>query len=128
MLQELELLSQECVHFRKVVVTTRKSAEIYTSTSRGWKDVECVLLIEALNIWGRKCPHDFLSRDVGVKDGFYWQMANSKGEHCMFLMGFAHPGLGQNQDGMWREYMASIVELSLGYTTSYHWIQLFLFP
>lgn len=71
-----------------------------------------------------KCLHKFPSRDFGIEDGFYWQMANSKVGHHMFLVGLAYPGLGQDQEGMCRTCYALCCGVNLGSTFSHSWIQL----
>lgn len=59
-----------------------------------------------------------------METGFYWQMANSKAGHHMFLMGLAYPGLAKIKKECVEHAMASVVELSLASTFSHSWIQL----
>lgn len=74
--------------------------------------------------WGDKCPHEFLPRDLGTENGFYWQMANSNVRRRMFLVGLAYPGLAKIKKECAEHTMASVVELGLRSTFSHSCIQL----
>ena len=74
--------------------------------------------------WGDKCPHEFLPRDLGTENGFYWQLASSNVRHRMFLVGLAYPGLAKIKKEYAEHTMASVVELGLRSTISHSWIQL----
>lgn len=79
---------------------TQNSAEMYTPPSREWKRAVCALNRRAQHLGKATVSCEFVSRHFGMEDGFYGQMANSKMGHHMFLVGLAHPGLGQDQEGM----------------------------
>lgn len=74
--------------------------------------------------WGDKCPHEFLPRDLGTENGFYWQLASSNVRNRMFLVGLAYPGLAKIKKEYAEHTMASVVELGLRSTFSHSWIQL----